>query len=100
MPFRRWYAEHGAKHPTAYSMLTLAVGMLACMAIAVLISVQASDRAIERDRQSRQEARKASCLLINQINNAYKEDPPVSTAGKNVAEAWTRVARAFGCDKE
>jgi hypothetical protein len=97
MPFRRWFAERGANHPVAYSMLTLALGMVVCMAIAVGISVQATKRAVAQERMSREQQRGAACTVINRINEAYTEDPPVTKAGVNVAAAWRDLGRTFNC---
>lgn len=104
MPFRRWFADRGARHPTAYSMITLAAGMLVSMAIAVVISVNASNRAIEQNREQeqrqRQEARAASCYLINSQVSVYEETPPSTPTGREAAQAWAEAARVFGCTKE
>lgn len=83
-----------------YSAVTLAVGCFASMAIAVGTSVSLGNRAIERERENRENARAATCLVINRITEAYKIDTPTSEAGKNVAAAWSDLALAFGCRKQ
>lgn len=116
MPLRGWFAARGSAHPVAYSMLTLAAGMIACMVIAVSISVSASNRAIDRaiqlerqnradeasraaelaekDRLRRIEERAASCQFINTILTAYREDPPrpPTKTYQNIVEAWAGLA--------
>jgi glucose dehydrogenase len=107
MPFRRWFTERGADHPAAYSMLTLALGMVVCMVIAVSVSISASNRntreslARERAADARADekaqavaaaARAAFCLVFERIDQAYQIDPPTTPAGKNVAEAWASLA--------
>jgi biopolymer transport protein ExbB/TolQ len=116
MPFRRWFASRGAHHPFAYSMATLAVGMLACMIASVLWSNANTDRAvkrmvaIERQRQADEQAkeaveaerarqvaeasRAASCRVIQSMADAYRKTPPdtPSETYDNVAKAWADLA--------
>lgn len=97
-----------------YSILIVIAGMVVCMLCAVTISVNASNKAIERaiqvERQNRQaqlarediEAKKeaarraqeraASCQFIHTISNAYQEDPPTTPTGQNVMQAWAGLA--------
>jgi hypothetical protein len=108
-PFRRMLAARGASHPAAYSILIVIAGMLVCMVTAVTISVQASNRAIDKALQvqhaqearaqaevARQKAedRTASCAFIKTINDAYKKDPPdpPTDAYKAIAGAWAKLA--------
>lgn len=83
------------------SMLVVILGLLASMVAAVSVSVAASDRAIreneERNRQARVEGHRASCLLINSQVNVYREEPPMTPAGKKAAEAWEEMRRVFAC---
>lgn len=81
--------------------LWLALGMFASMAIAVIISVVASDRAIEnsdrREAAAREEVRQDTCLLINRMIAAYGETPPTTPAGVNVEAAWKGLAVTYQC---
>lgn len=108
MPFRRFFAAHGAKHPVGYSYAVLIAGILACMMISVVISVRASNRAteavrrevqasLEREHATREAGRAASCFLINSQIAALREVPPPTAAGRNVLQAWEMASRAFGC---
>lgn len=103
MPFRQWFAKRGANHPAAYSMLTLALGMIACMAIAVGISVQASNRALRQSEGQQQmedeKNRRATCVVVTQIENAYKAEPPTTAAGQNVARAWADLSTQLRCEE-
>jgi hypothetical protein len=116
MPFRQWFASRGAHHPFAYSMITLAGGMLVCMVISVSVSVANTDRAvkrmvaIERQRQADEQAkdaveaerarrvaeagRAASCRVIQSMADAYRKTPPdtPSETYDNVAKAWADLA--------
>jgi uncharacterized protein YejL (UPF0352 family) len=107
VPFRRFFAERGAKHPTAYSMALLALGGVVSMMIAVTISVQASNRAIAQNRAQEQkaqlEARRAACQVI--VTQADVFDParggslPSTTAGRKAAGAWRSLAQQFQCEE-
>lgn len=101
MPFRRFFAERGSAHPAVYSMLTLAAGMIACMVIAVTISVSASNRAIRQNQQQeaeqRRAARDASCYLVRLQVKVFDENPPTTQTGRELAEAWREAARVYGC---
>jgi hypothetical protein len=103
-PFRKLLAARGVEHPAAYSILILIAGMIVCMVTAVYISVQASNKAIDRaiqvERQNRLaegarrvEDQRASCQFIYTINSAYQEDPPTTATGVNVTRAWAGLAK-------
>jgi hypothetical protein len=114
-PFRRILADHGVRHPAAYSILIVIAGMLVSMFTAVYVSIQASDKAIDRaiqveranrlaedtrreDDRRAEEARRvedarATCQFIHTINNAYQEDPPTTPTGINVTQAWAGLAK-------
>lgn len=115
-PFRKILAARGVRHPAAYSILIVIAGMLVCMVTAVVISVQASNKAIDRalqvERQNRAdearraaelaekeqlrraEERAASCQFINTILAAYRKDAPepVTETYQNIVEAWAGLA--------
>ena len=103
MPFRRYFQDRGISHPVFYSMLTLAAAMFACMAIAVWVSISASNRALDQsESQQRGEDEKnraATCNVVAKINDAYKIEPPVTAAGQNVAEAWADLSRSLRCEE-
>jgi hypothetical protein len=107
-PFRRYFADRGSNHPVAYSILTLALGALACMAISVVISVTASNRAIRQNEA--QEAgdraraavaaernRMAVCLLIDKMSAVYKD--PSTPTGEAAGRAWRDLHVIFRCNE-
>jgi nitrate reductase cytochrome c-type subunit len=106
MPFRRWFAERGAGHPAAYSLLVLALGMVVCMAAAVAVSNANTNRALARmvesekrqeaeDAAAREASRAASCRVIAVMAEAYVKDPPPvpSETYENVSKAWADLAK-------
>lgn len=98
-------------------MVTLAIGVIICMGIAVAVSNANTDRAvkrmvaIERQRQAEEEAkdaadaekarllaeagRAASCRVINIMAEAYAKEPPATPSATydNVAKAWADLAK-------
>jgi predicted histidine transporter YuiF (NhaC family) len=114
MPFRRYFEQRGAHHPVAYSMAVLALGMIVCMTIAVAISVQASNRAIEqglaREREIQRETlvarqlqsertRAIVCTVITAQAAVYERTEPISEAGEEAAKAWRLLAGTFQCQE-
>lgn len=95
MPFRRWLASRGIQHPGAYSMVMLALGVVVCMAVSVWISVQASNRALEREREQRNAARQATCMVVRRMIEVYSD--PTTPTGVNAQGAWTDLGRIFHC---
>lgn len=92
MPFRKYFADRGANHPAAYSMIVLALGMVTSMLIAVCISVEASEKA-------RRDGNRLLCAAIASDVQAYVETPPTTPAGKNQLRAKREFLRAQ-CPKE
>lgn len=114
MPFRRFFERRGAAHPVAYSAATLALGVVVCMAITTVVSVQASDRAVRQSlaQERRAEARAAEveraarvrsqmtvCLVVRSMSEVYEEAPPTTPAGVRAAKAWTLLAKTFRCEE-
>lgn len=83
----------------------LAAGMLVCMLTAVTISINASKHAIReaeiQEEIRSQESRRAACLVIITQHEVYTDpvSPPATATGKNAAEAWGNLRRAFRCDE-
>ncbi len=99
-------AARGVDHPATYSVLIVIAGMLVSMATAIVISIQASNKAIARalDVQHKNEAaqaqlaeqnKEASCTFIRTIAKAYQEDPPSppSKTYETIASAWADLAK-------
>jgi hypothetical protein len=111
MPFRKFYAGRGSNHPVAYSILTLAVGALACMVISVTISVTASNKAIrQNEAQEAEEAQRAAalaerskqavCLLISKMSAVYNDETaPATETGRAAGLAWQELHKIFRCDE-
>lgn len=84
-------------HAQRYPVITLALGMFVCMVIAVVVSVQASNRAtrqsIERERAASAAAKRESCKSILIISNAYRSQrDEMSPPGQEIADAWEYLA--------
>lgn len=87
MPFRKFFADRGANHPAAYSILTLVAGVLAAMIITMCVSVQASEKA-------RRDGDRLLCAAIASDVQAYVETPPTTPAGVNQLRAKREFLRA------
>lgn len=62
--------------------------------LAVYASVQMVERAQERSREAN---RITTCQWFGRMIDAYLEEPPTSTTGRNVVEAWLFLYRLAGC---
>lgn len=93
-----------------YSNIWLALGALACMGISVMISVQASQTAIERSRdqerraavqaeaeraRQRAEALGIVCNVITAQAAVY--DEAITPVGADAARAWRVLASTYHC---
>lgn len=101
MPLRKFFAQRGVSHPAAYSMAVLALGMIVCMTIAVGISVQASNRALRaeqaRERAADERARHATCVVVDQMKEAYAD--PTTPTGVKAGKAWDSLGVIFQCEE-
>lgn len=98
MPLRRFFARLGARHPVAYSNLTLAAGVLACMIIAVMVSVSASRTAARKAAQEGQmRERRAVCAVADRMVRVY-QGPDLTPTGQEAGKAWRDLRVIFRCD--
>jgi hypothetical protein len=93
VPLQKWMTEHG--HPGWYSWLVVIGGCLVSMVVGSTISIAVNDRALERERAQREEARAATCLVIRQMENVYAD--PSTETGEKARAAWASLGRTFGC---
>jgi hypothetical protein len=106
MPFRVILKRGGVEHPVGYSLLLASLAMVVCMLASVVISVNASNRAIRQneaqEQAQRREARRAACLVVVAQDDAFRDPAslPVTKAGKQSAAAWRNLRQVFGCDKQ
>ena len=75
MPFRYLFKKGGVDHPVGYSLLMLAGAMVVMMMAAVMISTEASDRAVR-------ESERKQCESVTSDVHAFEVVPPVTQAGK------------------
>ena len=98
--------------PGWYSWVAVILGCLTSMAISVGVSVQASDRALERDQAARAEeqqrrerdlraqqdrAREATCAIIVKMAAANQRQADVFPPNQEVADAWAEMSEVFQC---
>ena len=84
-----------------YYQLTVVGASVVSVVLSVVISVNASNRAIDSDRRARAQAaaesRKATCMLVAAQDAVYSETPPSTKLGRDVAAAWHDLRTRY-CD--
>jgi sensor domain CHASE-containing protein len=92
MPFRRYFERKGMRHPIAYNRLTMALAIVACMAISIVVSVQASERSRQ---ESDARARSAVCAVADRMVKVYAS--PETQTGREAGQAWQTLRMLFRC---
>ncbi len=67
---------------------------LAMVVLSPILAIVASTKISER---SLAESNRKWCSLVITLDDAYKETPPTTAAGKNVAESLHRLRGELGC---
>ena len=73
-----------------YSLLLAAAAMVVCMLAAVVISVQASERAVR-------ESERKQCESVAADIKAYEDVPPATAAGKEQLRTKRALYQTWGC---
>lgn len=84
-PLRRWMSDHG--HPSWYSWLVVIGACFTSLLISVTISISTTRHMVEREEQARLQGEQALCGVIYVLDDAYRQVPPTTPAGKQVAKA-------------
>jgi hypothetical protein len=75
--------------------------MVIASALTIWINIEMMQRTIEAEKQSRrlsaEETRRATCSLINAQVGVYRESPPLTSVGREVARAWEDMRIRFHC---
>jgi hypothetical protein len=93
MPFREFFTRRGARHPVAYSNLTLVAGILAVMGITLYAALSMFQQSQEEGR-ARQRA--AVCAVADRMVEVYEN--PETRTGREAGAAWRDLRRIFDCD--
>ena len=86
-----------SKPVTGYS---LAVILIICISLTVattVLALAANKRSEARERTARLTSERAWCSVIITLDDSYRETPPTTPAGKNVAEGIARLRTQFRC---
>lgn len=87
-----------------YAWLTMVILVVSGMGLSILVSLRASERAIQSAQQdgARQQAATlaAVCALVVAQDNVYRGTAPSTPAGRDAAEAWHHLRELFQCDRE
>ncbi len=89
------------RHPTWYAWVVLVVATAGNIGLAVVVSTRAAERTVAAERAAAREAaeenRRATCTLVNAQVSVYRESPPQTPTGREVARAWEDMRIRFHC---
>jgi hypothetical protein len=89
------------KPPNWYAWAILVVATAASVGLNAVVGIGLAERTIEAEKQARREAaeetRRATCSLINAQASVYRESPPQTSVGRDVARAWEDMRIRFHC---
>jgi hypothetical protein len=80
-----------------YAMTVTFVVTIAFAAASVLYANHAAEQAVERSNEIDRESNRRWCALLTTLDDAYKQTPPKTDAGRNLAAETVRLRREFGC---
>ncbi len=81
-----------------YAMTVTFVVTIAFAGASVLYANHAADQAVQRSVETDRESNRRWCTLLVTMDEAYRESPPSTEAGKTMAAEVTRLRAEFGCD--
>ena len=91
------------KQPGWYAWAVLVVATAASAGLNAVIGIGMAERAIEAERAAARAAaeqnRSATCALINAQVGVYRETPPSTPTGRDVASAWEDMRKRFRCNQ-
>lgn len=86
-----------------YPWTVVAVLQVVTLVLGAVVIVHLTDRAIRAETRARQESaeqtRRANCVVIAAQDAAYRDTPPATPTGQNVAAAWHSLSVYLHCDK-
>lgn len=88
-------AQHG--HPTWYSWLVVVLVPVAASMAVLVVSLEVNARAVQGEREARLSSERALCEVVVVLDDAYRETPPATVAGRNVAKAVADLRVANRC---
>lgn len=90
MPDRR-------RFPSAYTLVAILASSMAASILAIAISVHTTSESIRRAEESRRAADRALCGVVVTLDDAYRQTPPTTPAGKNLAAGLADLRRSLRC---
>lgn len=89
------------KIPGWWAWVVLVVATAANVGLSTIVSIRQAERTIAAERASSrkaaEESRLATCALVSAQVNVYRETPPVTPTGREVARAWEDMSIRFHC---
>jgi hypothetical protein len=86
---RRW--------PGWYALAAAFVSSAVISGSSFLLSAHSTAESIQRDRESRRASELALCGVVATMDDAYRETPPTTPAGRNLAASIAELRQGLGC---
>lgn len=89
--------------PGLYSWLAVLLSAITLPIISLVVALHlnqvATERAVSREREARRAGEVAMCVVVRTFTEAYKNEPPTTAAGREVASGMAGLRRAYRCDE-
>jgi type II secretory pathway component PulK len=82
---------------TGYALVVVLIICVSLCVAAAALSLAANTRSEKRETAARHASERTWCSVIITLDDSYRETPPSTSAGKNVAEGIARLRTQFRC---
>jgi hypothetical protein len=86
---RRW--------PPAYTLVAILLSSLTTGVLAIVISTHGTSESIMRIEENRRASDRALCGVVVTLDDSYRQIPPTTPAGKNLAVGLAELRRDLHC---
>ena len=81
-----------------YAMTVTFAVMIAFAGASVIYANQRAEQSEHRAEQIDRESNRRWCALLETMDDAYQDSPPVTETGRTLAYQISRLRTEFGCD--
>ena len=89
--------------PGFYAWLAVLLSAITLPIVSMVVSIHlaraSTEDAVARERAARRATELAMCVVVTTFTDAYKNEPPTTAAGREVAEGMTGLRLAYHCDE-
>lgn len=89
--------EHLRRPMTGYQGLVVLIAAFSLAAAALALSLQANRRSEAREQQARRASEQAWCSIIVTMDDRYRQTPPTTAAGRNMAAGIANLRTTLRC---